>query len=272
MIAILEKKIHIAFNSKENKRITQPILDYLPNTLYYFTAYIEETGQEDENIEYFEDNCAYLKDKIPQLDIVRKEVDYTDYIQIIQELSKIIKKAREEDPNTSIFINVGSGSKITAIASIEASKLWDCDVYYVYSTQYDPSGEGPVHKGEMKIKIPITFPIKKPDKKIIEILKFIQKLIEKRYKLKPADKTTRKFIYKKNLIEELFEEELITLIKENKDDRKLQASKYMKSRKYLKPMDQELDFIDISDDKRNKKIYLTEQGEELLEIFKYQIY
>jgi hypothetical protein len=272
VIAILKKQIHIAFNSKEKKRITQPILDYLPNKLYYFTAYIEETGQEDENIEYFEENCTYLRDNLPQLEIVRKKVDYTDYIQIIQELSKIIKEEREEDPNTSVFINVGSGSKISAIASIEASKLWDCDVYYVYSTQYDPSGEGPVHKGEMKIKTPITFPIRKPDKKIIEILKFIQDLIEKRYKNKPADESTRKFIYKKNLIEQLFDKELITLINENSDDRKLQASKYMKSRKYLKPMDQELDFIDISDDKRNKKIYLTEQGKELLQIFKYQIY
>jgi hypothetical protein len=209
---------------------------------------------------------------LPQLEIIRKEVDYTNYIQIIQKLSKIIKDEREEDPNTRIFINVASGSKITAIASIEASKLWDCDVYYVYSTKYDPSGEGPVHKGEMKIKTPITFPIKKPDKKIIEILQFIQELIKERYKRKPSDESIRKFIYKKNLIEQLFDQKLITLINKNPEERKLQASKYMKARKYLKPMDQELDFIDISDDKRNKKVYLTDQGKELLQIFKYQIY
>ncbi|TFG01146.1 MAG: hypothetical protein EU541_00050 [Promethearchaeota archaeon] len=268
---MLEKRVHIVFNSRENERITQPIISYSPNTLYYFIAYIEETGQNDENIDYFEENYSLLKQNLPQLDIIRKKVDYTDYIQIIQKISKIIKVEREKDPNTRIFINVGSGSKMTAIASIEASKLWDCDVYYVYSTKYDPSGKGPEHKGEMIIKTPITFPIKKPDDQIIKILQFIQNLIENRYKGKQYDKSKRKFIYKKNLVEQLFEQGLISLIHKNKEERKLQASKYMKSQKYLNPMEQELKFIEISKDKRNKKIYITDLGYEILEIFKYQI-
>jgi len=271
VIIILEKNIHIVFNSNETDRITQPIITHPPNKLYYFTAYIKETGQKDQNIPYFEENYKKLKESLPQLKIIQKEVDYVNYVEVIQELSKIIKDEREQDPNTRIFINVGSGSKITAIASIEAAKLWNCDVYYVYSTEYDPSGEGPEHKGEMKIKTPMTFPIKKPDEKIIKILQFIQELIDKRYKNKPEDKGTQKFIYKKNLIEQLFKEELITLITKNPEERKLQASKYMKSRKYLNPMDQELNFIDISDDKRNKKIFITDLGKEVLQIFKYQI-
>ncbi len=265
------KPIHIVFNSRERARITQPIIENPPNKLYYFTAIIRETGQNDVNLSYFKQNLALLEKQLPQMEIINKEVDYTQYIEIIQEISMIIKYERDLNPNSKIYINVGSGSKITAIASIEAAKLWDCDVYYVYSTDYDPSGTGPDHKGDMIIKIPMTFPIQKPDRKVIEILRFIQEMIEERYQNKTHENTQPKFIYKKDLIEQLFEDKLITLISENPEERKLQASKYMKSRKYLKPMNEKLNFINISDDKRNKKIYITELGKEVIEIFKYQI-
>jgi hypothetical protein len=237
--------------------------------LYYFTAIIRETGQKDVNLSYFEENCKELEKNLPNLEIIHKELDYTKYIEIIQELSKIIEEEREENSKSEIYINVSSGSKITAIASVEAAKLWDCDTYYVYSTEYNPSGEGPEHKGEMIIKTPITFPIKKPEEIYIRILKLIKKMIGERYEGKKYDKNRPKFIYKKDLISKLFETKLITLQKKNKNVRKLQASKYMKSQKYLSPMKRELKYIEVSKDKRNKKVFLTELGQEILEIFKY---
>jgi len=203
------------------------------------------------------------------MEIIQKEVDYTDYIEVIQELSKIIRKEREENPNCKVYINVGSGSKITAIASVEASELWDCDIYYVYSTKYDPDGKGPEHKGKMMIKEPLTFPIKKPKQIYIDILRLIENMINQRYKDKIFNESHKKYIYKKNLVEELYVQKILTLQSKNKDERKLQASKYMKSKKYLNRLDSELNCINISDDKRNKKIYITKTGTEVLNIFKY---
>jgi hypothetical protein len=261
--------IQIAFNSREKARITEPILKHQPHKLYYFTAIIRETGQTDEHLSYFKENCELLEQRLPNLEIIKREVDYTNYIEIIQEISKIIRNERKENPESEIFINVSSGSKITAIASVEAANLWECNIYYVYSTEYNPSSEGPEHKGEMIIKTPMTFPLKKPKKIYIKILQLIQKLIEGRYKGKNYDKNQPQFMYKKNLIKELFNRELITLQHKNKDERKLQASKYMKSQKYLRPMERELHFIRISDNKRNKKIFITDEGKEVLDIFKY---
>ncbi len=263
------KQIHIVYNSRENARITEPLLIHQPHKVYYFTAIIRETGQKDVNLSYFEENCKLLEKTLPNLKIIPKELDYTNYLEIIQELSKIIKKEREENPHSEIYINVSSGSKITAIASIEAGNLWDCNIYYVYSTEYNPSIEGPEHKGEMIIKTPMTFPIKKPKEIYIKILRLIHRLIEERYKDKKFDKNTPKFIYKKDLISKLFERKLITLQKKNKNERKLQASKYMKSQKYIDALKRELRYIKISNDKRNKKVFLTDFGKEVLEIFKY---
>lgn len=269
MIDIFTKQIHIVFNSPETKRITEPLISHPPSILYYFTAFIKDTGQKDENINYLEENIEFLNEKLPQLDIVQKEVDYTNYIEVIQEISKIIKKEREENANCEIYINVGSGSKVTAIASIEASELWDCEIYYVYSTKYDPKGQGPEHKGEILIKEPLTFPIKKPKEIYINILKLIDKMINIRYNGKDYDKSKKKYIYKKNLVDKLYEEEILSLQSKNKDKRKLQASKYMKSKKYLNRLESDLNYINISDDKRNKKIYLTKTGKEVLNIFKF---
>ncbi|MBD3197834.1 MAG: hypothetical protein GF317_22475 [Candidatus Lokiarchaeota archaeon] len=268
---MFSKQIHIVFNSNEESRITFPILEHSPNTLYYFTAVIRDTGQKDENLSFYEKNIHILRKKIPQLEIINREVDYTNYIEIIQEISKIIDEERKKNNNCKIYINISSGSKMTAVASIEASKLWNCEVYYVYSTLYDPSGDGPQHKGDMIIKTPITFPIKKPDEIYIKILKFISQLIEKRYKNKDYNETLSKFIYKKTLIQELYEAGYVRLETKNKDPRKLKSSKYMKSNKYLKVLERELNYIDVSDDRRNKKIYINEIGKEILKIFKYKI-
>ena len=45
----------------------------------------------------------------------------------------------------------------------------------------------------------------------------------------------------------------------------------MKSTKFLEPMVNKMKCIKISDDKRNKKVYLTEVGEDILKIFKFLI-
>ncbi|MBN1216328.1 MAG: hypothetical protein JXA99_12915 [Candidatus Lokiarchaeota archaeon] len=43
------------------------------------------------------------------------------------------------------------------------------------------------------------------------------------------------------------------------------------NQRFLKPLESELKYIEISDDKRNKKIVITEKGRVVLNIFKYLI-
>ncbi len=268
---MFESSIHIIFNCEEEERITKPILDNKPSKIYYFTAIIRQTGQKDVYMDFFNKNCTYLKQKIPHLEIVQKEIDYTNYIEVIQELSKIIKQEREANSLCKIYINVSSGSKMTSNASLEASKLWNADTYYVYSTLYDPVGKGPRHKGEMIIEKPITFPIKKPNDEIIKVIKFIEMAIENKYKDKEI-KVKEKFISKKELLEKMQEEGLLTLQKKNKDARKEKSSIYTNfNQKFVKILVGDLKYIEISNEKRNKRVTLTNIGKHVCDIFRYLI-
>ena len=264
-------QIHIVFNCEEEERITKPIIDNPPSKLYYFTAFVRITKQKDVNMNYYEKNVKLLKKKIPLLEVMPKEVDYTNYIEIIQELSKIIKLEREMNPNCNIFINISTGSKMAAIASIEASKLWNCETYYVFSSIYDPHGEGPRHKGEFFVVNPITFPTKKPKEIYIQTLKIIDNLTKRKYEKKEYKDVQKEFIYKKSLIKELESKGFITLESKHKDPSSRKSALYMKSNKFLEPLVKDLKYIEISDDKRNKKVFLTDIGKKVLEIFKILI-
>lgn len=264
-------QIHIIFNCEENERLIKPLIENPPNKLYYFTAYIKETKQRDVNINFFENNISLLKKEIPLLEIVQKEVDYTNYIEIIQELSKIIKFEREINENCNIFINVSSGSKMTAIASIEASKLWECEIYYVFSSLYDPHGVGARHKGEFFITRPTTFPTNKPKKIYIEILKLLENLIQTKYQRKTITKDHKKYVYKKDFIKALEKQSFLELERKHRDPNSRKSALYMKSYSLLKPLNNDLKYIKISDDKRNKKVYITDKGLQILDIFKYLI-
>lgn len=261
-------QVHIVFNTAEDRRITDPIIRYAPNKLYYFTAYIKSTGQSDEHMDFYEKNIDILRKLFPQLDILHKQVDYTDYIEIIQELSKIIKIEREENPNCSIYLNIGSGSKITALASSEASMLWNCIPYYVHSEHYNPIST-PRHEGDIIIKKPVIFPFKKPRKELIKVLRVIKELIDIRYLLKETV-VKEKFIYKKDLLEPLIKKNLLTLEKKNLDPSSQKSSYYMKlNQRYLKPLANNQNYIKISKDKKNQKIYLTDAGWDVIKIFEF---
>lgn len=258
---IFEPQIHIAFNSDEHERITFPIISSKPNKLYYFKADLVKMLSAYKYDSYFEKNVIYIMKKLPTIDIIEKQIDLTNYFEIIQEISKIIRFERESNLNSKFYINIGSGSKLTAIASLEAAKIWNIETFYVYSQDIE-LGIGPKHKGKM-IMIPIKgFPIQKPDTDLIKVIKIIEKMIPK----------NRKFVYKKHLLDELKNKGLLDLLKENKDYEKLKSAEYMTlNQRYLNPLEKDLKYIEISDDKRNKKIFLTDEGERVLKIFKYYI-
>lgn len=267
----MPNKIHITFNGREDQRIILPIISQEPEKLYYFIANIKNTKQKDEHMDFFYKNLSFLKTKLPFLDIIQEEVDYTDYIEVIQKISKIIKKNREENPLCEVFVNIGTGSNITALASTEAARLWNCRVFYVFSTKYDPFIEGARHKGEMIIIEPPLFPIKKPKEKFIKVLKLIDDAIRKKYNDKDIT-TLEKYIFKKQLIELLIKNGYLKLYSKHEDLRYRKSSYYMKiNKRYLEPLEKDLNYIRISEEKRNKRIFITEKGKIILDIFNYLI-
>ncbi len=174
-------------------------------------------------------------------------------------------------PECEILLNIGTGSNITALASTEAARLWNCKIFYTYSTKYNPSIKGARHKGDIITIEPLLFPIKKTKKKFIKVLKILDNALKRKYIGKNSESNIR-FIYKKQLIELLIKKGLLNLQVKHYDPRSLQSSYYMKiNQRFLNPLARDLNYIKISEDKRNKKIVITEKGKIILKIFKYLI-
>ena len=105
----------------------------------------------------------------------------------------------------------------------------------------------------------------------IRTLKFIDDLIKKKYQDKIYDEKKGKFIYLKNLIYELESQRYIELVSKHEEPGSFKSALYMKARNFLDPLINELKYIKISDEKRNKKVFLTEIGKDILKIFKFLI-
>lgn len=197
------------------------------------------------------------------IEIVRIGIDLHNYTNIIQNVSLIIKNERESNFETKFFVNLSVGTKITAIAAMDACRFWDCTPYYVIGEHYIP--EKAISKktqalsyGKMEIFIPPVFQLLKPESPLIEALKIV------------AEKKTG--IYKKDFRKKLLAKNLLTIQKNYEfanDPKKLSAEYMAMNQQYIYPLRDTWNYIQISDAKRNQKITLTELGEETVQIFKY---
>ncbi len=259
MHPMLEEKVHIVFNAKEYSRITEFVSKSYANRVYYFRFRSEE--QEDQNPDYYEKNRQVLLDANPDVEIVPRFVNYTDFFEVIQGISQIIKSEREKSKKDHIprhiFINLSAGSKITAIAGLEASKFWGITPYYVFSKHYDsdPAEGEPIHSGKMELRDVPVYPSIKPTSGMIRVLHEIQE-------------AGGSGILKRVLVDKLRKQGILNVNSNNARNRS--SAEYMAlNHSFLKPLQEDWNAIEVSDDRRNQKIVLKPKGEEILNIFKF---
>jgi len=220
---------------------------------------------QDEKTEHFMDQYHAIEKKLQEnnIEIIRTGINLHNYTDVIQNISLIVKNERETNFETKFFINLSVGTKITAIAAMDACRFWDCTPYYVISEHYIP--ETAISKqtqalsyGKMEIFLPPVFKLIKPEPNLIEALKII------------AEKSTG--IYKKDFRKKLLTKNLLKIQKEYEfanDPKKLSAEYMAMNQQYIYPLRDTWNYIQISDAKRNQKITLTELGAETVQIFKY---
>jgi len=85
-------------------------------------------------------------------------------------------------------------------------------------------------------------------------------------------KSTPQFIYKKELIQILRDKGYL-MLKSIHFNLRFQLSSYYSKidKNFLETLKNELNYIRISEDKKNKKVFITEKGDIVLKIFKYLI-
>jgi len=219
----------------------------------------------DEKTEQFMQQYEIIEQQLKNkgIEIVKAGINLLDYIEIIQNISKVIKTERENSPDTEIHINISVGTNITAIAAMDACRFWDCSPYYVvgehYLSQKEITAETmSLSSGQMEIFKPPIFKLIKPEAKLIKALRII------------AEKKTG--IYKKEFRKKLLANNLLIIHKsydDPRDPKKLSAEYMAMNQQFIYPLKNTWKFIEISNAKRNQKITLTTIGEEIVQIFKF---
>ncbi|MHA1341908.1 MAG: HFX_2341 family transcriptional regulator domain-containing protein [Promethearchaeota archaeon] len=266
LISSYGRRVHIIFIDRELERFMAPIRDFNPQKIYVF---VYESTERDVNFKLI---FPKLKEEIKNfnkaIEIIIKEIKFTDYFKVIQELSKIIKEERKIDKNTKILINCSTGSKMSAVACIDASRLWNVDVIYVYSDDFQNDRQYK-HMGKMKIIIPPIFPVTKPSWKEIETLRLINNMINEYIEEgEYEDPEDEGYILRMNLQDKVFKEKILrTDGKKDIANKRSRESTAFKD-KILKPLYNK-GYIRIEKYSKTQKIYLTEEGRRIAEVFKY---
>ncbi|MHA1561974.1 MAG: HFX_2341 family transcriptional regulator domain-containing protein [Promethearchaeota archaeon] len=249
------RKIHITYNAQEKERITGPILSDKPDVLYY----ICHNGEiEDIFLNYKDMNLETIRNNMKNCKIIESEVNYIDYYDIISNLAKIISSeiAKCKDEKATFTVNMGTGSKMVAIANIDASRLWDNIILiYPYSLDYDPSAES-AHSGIMYSAEPPKFKFYKPS---IELIKAMQIL----YWLMLHDKFERKrnFVLQREWQNAIFHIYKIRTVDQDTSE------KMSLNRAIINPLVERWKLIYKEKQGRDHRIYFSDDGLKMVRVF-----
>jgi hypothetical protein len=253
-----QRKIHIVYNAKEERRILSPIFREKPDIIYYF-------HHEGDNVDINEPsrirNLIEIRKKLPECTIIEDAVSYVDYYAVIGKLARIF--SQEQDQDTQITINLGTGSKMVALANNDAHRLWGGRLTYPYSLDYDPSGKS-THTGKIRAAQLPNLEFRTPT---IHLIKALQIL----YWLMTHDRhgrEDRNFVVQKEWQTAIYETYHIHSVLNNPDPRRKGSSQITSlNRIFVVPLRDIWKYITQTKVGRGYHIYFTDNGLKVAKIF-----
>jgi hypothetical protein len=213
----------------------------------------------------FLNNIYSYWEKVQSKLLSNNEVRYCDLFDWWDILLKISEIYRDFPVETyEIFINLSSGSKISAMAGYHACLLGEITPYYARMKNYAIKREKnqPISSGFLKnIKIPLSS-IKKPPKNIIQFLDFFEQILKKK-NLKSLSK--KELIPVMQMVRSIQNQEKDNLNTIEIDEISTKLYNMLK-KEYLKPL-QDWNFIRYSNE-YEKAIFITAEGKHNLAIYR----
>lgn len=164
------KEIHIAPLGYEYDRVIEP--PKLLNAdkvilLEYFRD--EETGR---GPGYYDEIVRELEDAGIEAEI--REFDLFNLYDTIGTIARIINEY-QNGGNTEVFVNLASGSTISAIGGMIACMAKDATPYYARAEDYAPDDENLASQGVREIMMLPAYPIEKPAPEPIAVLDYVKR-------------------------------------------------------------------------------------------------
>lgn len=239
----VRERVHIMPVGFEFDRIVVPAEQYRADQVVLIGHEGDESGSEGE--EYWNRVTAELEERdIPYNDL---GCDMFDLYSSLGTIAKAITTHSDDD----VYVNLSTGSKITAIAGMIASMVLDTTAYYVRALDYDDGGPTDIVD---VIDLPM-YPIDAPDKEQVGVLEFIEMWTE--HEGPPT----------KGEIIHFSEQESLAYIRQNVAGK----GKYRLLDTHIVEPLKERGWIDESKQGRNKVLSLTADGEAALQAFRWMV-
>lgn len=235
-------RVHIMPVGYEKPRVTKSAIGYKADKVVLIGH--EEDGEEDEvRLDEIE---SILEEQA--IEVERTECDIFDLYDSLGLIAEIINRFKSEE----VYVNVSTGSKVTAIAGMIACMAIDATAYYAKAKDY--SGEYP-DDIEFVQELP-NYPIDAPERQQIVTLYVIEKM-----QARGLNPTKGKLIY-------MGQQLSLPFVTEN--DVKDKGKYRVLDKEIIEPM-QEREYITITQEGRSKVVELTEEGENALRAFRYLV-
>ena len=237
-------RVHIAPVGYDFNRVTDPLISGKADRVY-FILHETDRGQS----KFLTHIKKELQKKLPTVETKEYYLDIWNLYDCVQKFREIIIKEKENH----VFVNVSTGTKITAIAGMVSCMSFGADPYYVKFVHASENAIKIIRREEVydKEDLPV-FKINKPKQVYLDILKLLK---ENANKMK-----------KKNLIDELGKMSLIRIKDEENNELSIH-SKHSQLRPILDSMENEWKFIHVESSGRRSYVYLTDQGQKALKFF-----
>jgi len=244
-----KERIHIAPLGFEFDRILCPAIEYSADRvilLEYIAPDIERPSYHDELPDVLEEEG---------IDCDRRECNIFDLYESVATIAEIA--SAHQDHN--VYVNLSSGSKITAIAGMIACMATRAaEPYYIRADTYTSDPHEPLTSGmEKAIDIP-TYRMEQPERQEIEILEYIRSIKE--------DHDTRSIVSKKDLVE-FSEEKQLPFIR-NYDGDTMKGKYRLLTTHIIEPL-AEKGYIAVASVGVRNDVSLTEEGRNALRAFRY---
>lgn len=230
--------IHLAPVGYEVDRVCGPIIESDGDHVVLFRH--EEQTEKGEK-------CMQLVTERLSDNEIDHEIQETHFFELYKYLGDI-REQIDQHEGEDIFVNISTGSKITAVAGMMACMATGTQPYYVRAQEY----KGEVITEERGETIPLSaYPVGLPDKQYLKVLEFL---------------CTDETVYKKDIIEYVDDEDLPLLSGYSRNQLKNDYKPV--NEEIIEPLEKR-GFIEIHRYKQGKKVELTEDGQKTLEGLRY---
>lgn len=236
-------RVHIAPVGFEFRRVTDPLIDMQADKVYLVTF---EKG--DKASKFFQQ----IKDELYQN---YRHIKVEEVFINLWNLYDCIRKFREiilQEKDNHVYINVSTGTKITAIAGTLASMLEGATPYYAHvSYRHPKSIDLPTEDLQNLDRLPV-YEIRKPNP--------VERLV-----LSLLDSSEGK-MRKSKLIEKLEDAKIIRK-KDEKIKEFTETAKHSQLRAILDPLENEWEYVKVESSGRRSEVSITDKGRTALNFF-----